>query len=205
MKKIALICILFLSALSLYAISDDYITGYQAGYSDATNSKANKFPVGKKLGETSTGIWRINYFIDEFGDYTEDGYITTDTQYGTFSNSATRNDELAWIPIISGSEISFVLYEYERYQVTGHSYSPDKYKISIKKEDGSVITCRGENSDDRIYITENAKAFIDLLFAETKIKIIIQKDNQYSTNTSYNLGTIDCSGFSNICKELFGE
>lgn len=202
MKKIALICILLLSVLSIYAVSDDYIAGYQAGYNDATNSKANKFPVGKKLGETSTGIWEIRYFVDEFGDYTEDGYISTKRLSGTFSNSTTN--ELTWYPIISEYEISFVLFEYGDYRLTGLSSYPDEYKILIKKSDGSIITCRGINSDDRIYVTENRKALVDLLFEEDSLKIVIQEDKSYYS-TSYNLGTLDCSGFSNICKELFGE
>jgi hypothetical protein len=63
---------------------------------------------------SGTGIWAINYFVDDFGDPTDKGYIAPSYYIkGTISNSATTNSELNVIIIIqSKSDIAVQLYEY---------------------------------------------------------------------------------------------
>lgn len=56
MRKVLLLCITILLAVNLYAVSDDYIAGYQAGYSDAQNSKETKYPISRHEDRTSMGI-----------------------------------------------------------------------------------------------------------------------------------------------------
>ena len=52
-----------------------------------------------------TGIWAIKYFVDDFGDPTDEGYIAHDYYIrGTFSNSATNNSNLNVYFLISGPD-----------------------------------------------------------------------------------------------------
>ena len=69
--------------------------------------------------------------MDEFNDPTAQKYITTKSMiYGTFSNTATNNSQLTAKILVDSVDISFILYEYGKYQVkSGSTY---EYRISIK-------------------------------------------------------------------------
>lgn len=57
------------------------------------------------------GIWETSYYVDDFGDYTKEGYVKTLCN-GTFSNSATTNDRLAVQFLVDKSNIRIQLHEY---------------------------------------------------------------------------------------------
>lgn len=53
------------------------------------------------------GVWEIRYFVDDFGQPTNEGYITTEYSiYGKFSNTATENSDLRVVFIIDDKKIS---------------------------------------------------------------------------------------------------
>ena len=61
-----------------------------------TNKQSEKLPVNTNLQEDPQnpyGIWKKEYYIDEFGERTNQGYIYT-SLLGTFSNSATTDSRL---------------------------------------------------------------------------------------------------------------
>ena len=60
-----------------------------------------------------SGIWKVNYYVDDFGDPTDSGYISnlnissiSDMTAGTFSNSATTNAKLYIAFIIENDTFS---------------------------------------------------------------------------------------------------
>jgi len=72
-----------------------------------------------------TGIWRISYFVDVFGNPTKQGYIINkEPIIGVFSNSATENSRLSVKILISSLlNISIVLYEYASLMVAKHTFT----------------------------------------------------------------------------------
>ena len=43
----------------------------------------------------NTGVWSVNYYVDEFGERTKQGYITNSLSIkGAFSNTATQDSRL---------------------------------------------------------------------------------------------------------------
>ena len=75
----------------------------------------------------------LRYFVDEFGDPTQDSYLLGKTE-GLFSNSATTNSKLNVALILSKDEFGIELYKYGDYQVK----SENAYTVSIKTSDGAV-------------------------------------------------------------------
>ena len=151
-KALIFLFIMMVAAASLSAVSQDYINGYLAGYADGKSGIAAEYAQAEnKTAETS--LYKIKYFVDEFGDPTDEGYISQITPAeGTFSNSATRNSDMLWYFIIAPQETAFIIYEYGWSLVSGASAYPTDYEISIKTADGTVYSYRAKNYSDRISI-----------------------------------------------------
>lgn len=191
-----------------FAASDDYVNGYNQGYADALAGKTNPYTASNNLdSDTETGYWEARFFVDSFGDYTEDGYVITERkQYGTFTNSTTKNSELKWELLVDElGQAQFFLYEYGDYPVTGSSSYPTEYTISVKKNDGTILTFTGTNDYDRIAIDSNCLLdFWDLLMSGESFKIIIEENSSYYSS-KYNLGVLNSSGFANVFNATFPD
>ena len=201
-KALIFLFIMMVAAASLSAVSQDYINGYLAGYADGKSGIAAEYAqAGNKTAENS--LYKIKYFVDEFGDPTDEGYISQITPAeGTFSNSATRNSDMLWYFILAPQETAFIIYEYGWSLVSGASAYPTDYEISIKTADGTVYSYRAKNYSDRISINLNEEAsFINLLCSNSSVRIVIKEISDYS-NASYNLGTVDCTGLAELYAEL---
>lgn len=99
----------------------------------------------------NTGMWRVGYYVDEFGEPTKDGYITN-TSYikGVFSNTATENSDLNVKFLISDkNDISIQLYEYARNNPV-KAYSSDSYSVLMQDKDGNRTKLRATNYSDRL-------------------------------------------------------
>lgn len=193
---------MLIAAASLSAVSQDFIDGYLAGYADGMNGvKAKYVHTGNQEPESS--IYRIKYFVDDFGDPTDEGYISQTTPAeGTFSNAVARNNDMQWYFIIAPQQAAIVIYEYGWARVTGIASYPTDYEISVKMDDGTVYTFSAKNYSDRIRLDSNDVAdFLDLLFSNPSVKIVINKESDYSM-ASYNLGTVDCSGLAQLYSQL---
>ena len=92
---------------------------------------------------------------------TDDGYLSTIVE-GTFSNSATTNDELIARMIVDEGSCAVALYEYDSYRVKG-SYDI-AYDVKVKDGKGDVHTMRGYLYDggDRVYFSDY-ELMIDIL------------------------------------------
>jgi len=118
-----------------------------------------KTPMNKKMNSTSTGTWGIKRYIDKFGEYTQNQYITNiNLIRGTFSNTATKNSKLNVKFLITDSQnISILLYEYARNNPL-KSVSKDYYQVHVKDRNGNEFSFSGKLSVDRINIlTESEK------------------------------------------------
>lgn len=158
------------------------------------------------------GIWEIGYFVDSFGEPTNDKYIKTKRPiYGTFSNSATQNSDLGVRFIISGKNSIYIkLYEYNRSNpVKGYR---DKYRVLVKDCDGEKYNLSASSYDsDRLSFdvhaydsdynkSNDAERIFDILLkgGEIKFKII---DTDRST-TNYNFMIHNADWFENAYIKL---
>ena len=139
-RHLTLAMILIVICSSVFAVSQDYIDGYLAGYADGTDGQAALYTDTKQSNQSTNSNFAIHYYVDEFGDATDQGYISQEyLSYGTFSNSATTNSEISWYLIASPDELSFVIFEYDSFRVKGSSGFPTEYTVSIKTETGDII------------------------------------------------------------------
>ena len=163
-----------------------------------------------------SGIWKVNYYVDDFGDPTDSGYISnlnissvSDMTTGTFSNSATTNAKLYIAFIIEKDTFSFKLLEYGSNAVTGSSGYPTYYKIKVKHNgkliEGYSKIIEGRNSSERISISnkKDLKKLLELFNSGGTMSFSIVEKTDYSAST-YRF-KVDVDGFSVAYNSLYKE
>lgn len=158
--------------------------------------------ITEKLNPENTGIWEVRYYVDEFGDETDQGYVSTkELLSGTFSNSATTNAELIANFLISDStSVSISLFEYGSSKVK--AYSETYYDIFIKLDDGSKVTCTGvmTKQGDRIYLDyknwlkEKTTIVHSALMTNKKLTLLIKEQDSH---TQYKIVIDNTLGYEN--------
>lgn len=124
------------------------------------------------------GIWEMDYYVDDFGEPTKEGYLKTSCT-GLFSNSATTNSELGVKFLIDKSDIRIQLYEYNRnHPIKGEGF----LKFKAKRADGEILEFQTYNSErgDNTVIKEYYKKLIYFLQKGGEIKFIAENGNSYS-------------------------
>jgi hypothetical protein len=152
------------------------------------------------------GIWEVKYFVDDFGDPTNSGYITnSDMLTGMFSNSATSNSDLSLYFIVSDSaNVAFKLFEYGRSEVK--AYSTDYYTVKLKDSNGDIVSMSGTiyKGGNRLYIDPSHKKkhvskMHQILMKGGKVTLSIKESDSL---TSYKF-SVDCTGYKNAFNKLF--
>lgn len=168
-----------------------------------------KYKVGyysRALVPNETGMWSINYYVDNFGEPTEKGYITnTHLIRGTFSNTATQDSRLNVCFLITGSSnISIQLYEYAgNNPVKG--YSSNRYTVQIQDKDGNRRERTATNYSDRLTISfgADAQCIHDALIKGGTIKFrIIETD---VPTTIYKFEIKNANWYDNAYRILKGK
>lgn len=145
------------------------------------DSPKNELPkINKDKGEY--GIWKVSYYVDDFGEPTKEGYVFTRCT-GKFSNSATTNSELGVEFIIDESNIHIPLYEYNRnHPVKGYL---NTFQFKAKRSDGEILEFEtlndeyGYNSVRTKYI-QKLKAFLQQSKGEVKFIAECRESNLLS-------------------------
>ncbi len=150
----------------------------------------------------NTGIWSINYYVDDFGEPTKTGYITnTILIRGTFSNTATEDSELDVIFLISNaSNISIKLFEYAGNNPV-KAYSTKSYTVLVQDNDKNRLKLRANNYSDRLSFDKIASENIHnaLLKGGTIIFRITEDD---SPTTQYNFTIQNADWYGNAFQKL---
>lgn len=153
------------------------------------------------------GIWEKAYYVDEFGDFTDNFYIrNSDLITGRFSNGVTSNS-LLYVRFIIDQSPAFKLYEYGSSEVkNAYSSSRKYYAVTVKDEEGNKHSLEGSMAvgGDRITFLkeEDVQLFFSLFSKPQKLTFLV-KDATYRTNT-YTFD-FDTSGFENLYDSLFKE
>lgn len=188
MKKIImLILILTIVMTSLFAASD-YEEGYLDGYKACQNGKDNIYSSNKSVKSHDFGVWNIHYYLDNFGDVTDDGYLFIKANYGTIGFKIEKDTvEFQIFP----NNPKFQLYKYY--------ISRTDWKIYIKCEN-SRYEFDLDYSSFNLFLDNNSyQDFIELLMKEKPITVNIVPKG-YSQN--YLQREIETTGFNNAYKEL---
>jgi ankyrin repeat protein len=145
--------------------------------------------------------WKRKFYVDSFGDPTEEPYITNIGKIeGTFSNTATNNSLLeAYFIIDNSNKIAFKLFEYGRDNPV-KSYGNKGYKLLVKDASDTVHELYGNNYSDRITLNESSSNTLhNLLIDNDKLKIhIVESDNR---TTTYDF-ELDARGYDYIYNEF---
>jgi len=155
----------------------------------------------------NTGMWSIFNYVDEWGEPTENRYITnTRPIRGTFSNIATQDSELdVRIVISNSSSISIVLYEYAGNNPIKTNI-PETYAVLFQDKDGDSPTLWGTNSSDKLEFgkTESREIHNALMKGGTVKFRIIQwevRTNQAS-DSRYSFTIRNANGYENAYTKL---
>jgi hypothetical protein len=181
------------------------------------------FSVGDKLyqmGKLSDSVdagslssfWEISYFVDNFNQPTDEGYIVSKRAVkGTFSNSATTDAKLEVWPGIAkyddtGEEyIFFRLFEYGSNLVENSSARTDRdYEITMRVEDTDrSITGTIYTGADRIFIDGNHMQTVkNALMGSGDIRFFITQSDRPTTTYLFK---IEASNFADLYQTLFGN
>jgi hypothetical protein len=151
--------------------------------------------------ESSLGIWYTNYYTDEFGDKTKDGFIGT-VLPGVFSNSATEDADLNVKFLISNpSDISIMLYEYAGTNPVKSGVERG-YSIRIKQDSLPPVDLFAQNYSDRLRLNKSdSKKLNNILLKGGNLKFSIVESSQYS-RSKYYFEIADASGYQNALNQL---
>lgn len=140
--------------------------------------------------------WKVSYYVDDFGDKTDQKYIKY-VGSGTFSNSATTNSLLTFsILADTRSGISIQLYEYGN-SIVKNSYSHEKrYTVNIKNPNGNKETLDGyiNSNGNRIFMyTESLLLEFKLASEDGTIKFHIVENDRPTTYYDFEVNVSDFS------------
>lgn len=131
----------------------------------------------------SESSWALQHYVDDFGDATEDAYLSR-TVSGTFSNSATTNSELNVKFLVEKGKVSIKLYEYGDNVVNGSQSYPDEYEIKVRNDQGETFEFKAENWSDRLNLgSSHSKRLITLLLESKSLRFSIREIDSYSVSS----------------------
>lgn len=145
-----------------------------------------------RCGFVDYGIWKESYYLDKYGDKTDEQYIYAYSK-GTFSNSATTNSKLEIKMLFDLNSSAIMLWEYESNKVKNPSSKNELYKIYAKNESGKEIETTGtlKSDGDRIFI-DGRKSIYNILSEGGTVKFVIENINWKVEKYSF---SIDANGF----------
>ena len=161
--------------------------------SEKTRKEAEKKEFNKLANLNNTGIWSINYYVDEFGESTKKGYIKNASLiHGTFSNTATQNSDLNVKFLISNSsDISIQLYEYAGNNPV-KAYSHTSYTVLVQDKDGNRLKLSAVNYSERLSFDKATSNQIhNILLKGGSIKFRLTENDTPTTQYEFSIQNAD--------------
>ena len=156
-------------------------------------------------GTEKDSIWVVKYYVDEFKQPTDEGYISSSEVFeGTFDNTATTGSLLYVIPIFDNTA-AFKLFEYGDNIVKGYHRDGTYYDVTIlapSEEKHNMTGVLYDGSDRIMLLDKYTEEFYGILNENGKVIIsIVERDRP---STKYLFSISDSTGFDAVYKELFG-
>lgn len=179
---------------------------YKTKYGELQINQANE--------NEASEIWKIKYYIDSFGDFTDEGYITNSQVIsGSFSNSATTNSELGVSFLITDKDnLAIMLYEYMRntpvkddglYIVTIKDATNNIYKLNtFNHSDRLVFTGSGyyDKTGNNLIEKSHARMMWNILIKGGEVKFRIEKADR--STTTYNFSIPNTEGLEQLYLDM---
>ena len=164
--------------------------------------------VSSSANSEEYGNWSLKYFVDEFGDKTDNKYIIISDWDGSFSNSATQGSLLYVRMLIDSRYIDepyFKLYEYGgENPLKGYYSDGHKYTCSIKNSQGVKSSIHLLLADDTNFLdiqTYNKLKSIFLEWVEKEEQVKFACFNQERKIEKY-LFKLDFTGYNEAVSTL---
>ena len=146
----------------------------------------------KETENSSLEFWKIKYFVNQYNEPTDVGYITnTNLIIGKFSTSKILNNALKVKIMIKERAVGIKLYENEqKLSVKGNKQDPIEYDIKVKRNDENIdFIFRGINETDLVVVgniisSSHQDTLIHYLKMGGKFDFYLETKNQ-SKNNSY--------------------
>ena len=153
--------------------------------------------------DQGNSIWKVKYYVDDFGDFTDNGYITANI-VGRFSNSATTNSELG-VRFIIDDDVAIKLYEYNRNHSVSGKISIKTYQIHIKHNGKRLPSFTASNYSDRLVVDKKgSKEIITFLKMGGSFTFKIIEDTNYSSS-DYLFKIENATGFKFAWNQLYNK
>lgn len=204
-----ILCII-LTFTNAFAISFDFLDDLTLDELTALKSAVQAKILAKTAStvapSTNLGMWVVQYYVDEFNQYTDIGYITHADIEGTFSNSAVDDRELLIRWLIDEDDVALKLFEYGDNLVKGTSSRSTTYSVTMRGNSGSDIKLSATlyADGDRLYFSDSDGKKIREEFSKNgKVSFYIV-NNRYKTET-YLFTMNNTSYFSNAWNKLIAQ
>lgn len=146
------------------------------------------------------GIWTVRYYVDNFGNLTKKGYITTAKPIsGRFSNSATTDSKLNVGLLIDTNNVCIQLYEYGDQLQKVPTGKTDTYTIQVQGDNGYVFNFTGVNTSDGVEL-DGVGVLHNMLIKSKALKFYMVEAGSYGS--TYNFNIDDTSYYENAIRML---
>ena len=192
MKKILLLLLIVFMGIGLYAHTvEDLARGSNLLNSDVSSS--------------STSIWELCHYVDEFNRPTESKYINT-VALGTYDNLYSSDIELGVVLFLDKNWIRFDIYEYGMVSPTFTEGDKISGKLLIGNEVILLENLKPTTNGDLCLLTEkDLKPIINALANNTDVLVYIESITEYFDYKTTYLFEIKADGFLYAFKELLSE
>ncbi len=179
----------------LPAIDEFYSSIEPAG---DTGASAESPSAGRIESSPDLGDWNIKYYVDEFDRPTDEAYLSIAGE-GTFSNSATTDDELEFRVLFDNESFAVTLDEYGSHRVKG--YMTIGYDAKVLDSNGEVYEMPAYlyEGSDRVYFSDY-ELIRDILSRGGTVRFnLVESDDPIN---EYNFA-IDATGFNAALGSLY--
>lgn len=148
-----------------------------------------------------SSIWNIDFFVDDFGQPTDEAFIHNVGQLsGTYSNSATTDSDASLLIIIDSiNGVAFQLTTGSRLFQNTSSRSDQDFEIAMRTESGdTVLTGYIPPSGDRLYFDESDPVLNALASYDEVMFHIVDIDRPLTTF----LFTVETGDFAEVIADF---
>jgi hypothetical protein len=140
------------------------------------------------LSLTLSAQWQTGYFVDEFGDSTNESYKSLIAQ-GTFSNSATTNSKATYKFVHNENEKTVILKVFEYGRSLARSIDSEFVSVKIKTPSGNVKVIKSvmfAKTGVLFFYKKTYEKLLSSISVTGNYIMVFEKDSGYSPN-SYKL------------------
>lgn len=151
------------------------------------NDKSWQYEEDKKTESNPTedvSLWKTNYYVDDFGDKTDNSFKSFTDLEGKFSNSATSGAKLFANILIDENNIRFDLYEYGRGPSAGEEIGSAQYTLKVKTNNETFKFFLTGLKSTFILKSKDRKKFLEMLNnASSTLKCYFEVYGSYGSST----------------------